>query len=109
MGVSVGWSVGRSKDSFSPDLRQRDDTLGGFNAVLALREWLRSRQETTPSPILASGIVARLDAPTIAARSMMEFAETMPTCDAVGRRHGEARAELRHGIEEALSRTETGN
>ena len=109
MEVSIDWLVGRSQDSFSPNLRQRDYALGCFNVVLALLEWLRTEQEKTPSPILASDTIAGLDDPTIAARSMMEFVETMQLYDATGQRYSEAREDHLRDVEETLIRTETGN
>ncbi|WP_081531265.1 helix-turn-helix domain-containing protein [Rhodovulum sp. P5] len=109
MGVSIDWLVGRSIESFAPNLRQRDYALGCFNIVMALLHWLRKEQEKAASSILAQDRIAGNDDATIAARSMMEFVETMQAYAANGHRFGNIRADLQAGLEEALSKTETGN
>lgn len=109
MNVSIDWLVGRSAESSSHTIRQRDYALGCFNVVLALLNWLKTQQEKSPSPILTSDTIAGLDDATIAARSMMEFVETMQRVAATGQQYGESRADLQRDLEAALNRPETGN
>jgi len=109
MDVSIDWLVGRSIESFSPNLRQRDYALGCFNVVLSLLHWLRQQQDREPKSIFEEECIAGLDDATIAARSMMEFVEIIQLYAANGDRFGEIRAELHKSLEQALSEPETGN
>ncbi|WP_113912216.1 helix-turn-helix domain-containing protein [Roseovarius dicentrarchi] len=109
MGVSIDWLVGRSADSFSTKLTQKDYALACFAVVSSLLIWVRSKQAQSESSIIDDDSFAGIPDAEIAARSMMQFVEAIQRYDKTGERVSSLRREFQAHMEKALETEETGN
>ncbi|TCP43366.1 helix-turn-helix domain-containing protein [Rhodovulum marinum] len=107
MDVSIDWLVGRSADSFSPTLSQRDYALQCFRVVESLLAWLWAQQSKSESPILTGERIAGLSRSEIAANAMAAFMEGMREF-ASNERDAPNRSDFQKLIEQSLAKSETG-
>lgn len=77
MDVSIDWLVGRTEDSFSPKLNQREYALACFNAALRLLRFLREFEEANPGPLFTAETAAGKQDYHIAANAMLDFMEAV--------------------------------
>lgn len=77
MDVSIDWLVGRTEDSFSPKLTQREYALACFNSALKLLQHLREFEGSHSGPVFTADTVAGKRDYHIAAHAMLDFMEAV--------------------------------
>lgn len=77
MDVSIDWLVGRTEDSFSPKLTQREYALACFNAALRLLRTLRAAEGAASGPLFVGELVAGRPENLLAADAMLDFMDAV--------------------------------
>lgn len=77
MDVSIDWLVGRTEDSFSPKLTQREYAIACFNAALRLLRTLRAAEASSTGPLFVEDLVAGRPENLLAADAMLDFIDAI--------------------------------
>lgn len=102
--VSIDWLVGRSNDSFSRSLTEKDYAISCFSAVLGVLNWLHEKQLDSAISIIETHSIAGVEDAEIAAKAMLTFVENISIYKDTAGEMGMHRSDLYNTIREALNK-----